>query len=301
MTTENNEVQAPEDEFAAAFAESVAPEGTPPADVAPVTNGEDGNAAEAEGEMGDGGAAATDGGESEPAATEAEGDGAAESSGESNFAQELAKLRQEIAKPAEPPAPAPAAEPEVPAAETPTGFALTEDEQKFLTEYEKDWPEISRAEALKRRKDLYEAVQYVFAQVSQAISPLVDHYKTSEYDSHEAAIKSVHEDYDTVRPQVIDWVGTQTGTRGKVFSEIVKGGTAEEIADLVTIWKEATGKAKPQVTQGSGSPSAPAEPPAKAKQAAQKLSVVSSKRTQVPAVTDANDYDGAWAEATGKS
>lgn len=300
MTIENNEVLAPEDEYAAAFAESVAPEGTPPVDAASATDGGD-DAAEAEDEVAGGESAATDGGEQNPPAEEVEGDGSAEAPGESAFAQELAKLREEITKPAEQAAPAPATEPQVPATEAATGFALTDEEQKFLTEYEKDWPEISRAESLKRRKELYEAVQYVFAQVAQVVTPLVDNFKATEYDMHESAIKAIHEDYDTVRPQVIDWVGTQTGTRGKVFSEIVKGGTAEEIADLVTIWKEATGKAKPQVTQGAGSPSAPAEPPAKAKQAAQKLSVVSSKRTAVPAAQDPNDFDSAWSEATGKS
>ena len=296
MSIENTEVQTPEDEFAAAFAEFTEPAGDKP-------NGEEANAAKAE--------VAVEGGE--PPADAAVEDKQAEVVGqpaeenpaepepESAFAQELAKLREEIAKPAEQTPAAPAAEPEVPEASAPAGLKLTEEEQNFLAEYEKDWPDISKAEAIKRKQEIYAAVQYVFSQMASTLNPIVEKFKESEYSQHEASIKSVHEDYEDVRDDVIKWATSQPGLRGKLFTEVVQSGTAEEISELVTMWKEVHGKTKPTVSQGAGSPTAPAEPPAKAKQAAQKLSVVSSKRTQVPAVPDAHDYDSAWAEATGKS
>lgn len=297
MTTENTEVQAPEDEFAAAFAEFTEPTGDKPkaeeeVDAAEAETGVEGGEPPAdetvEGEPGEDGA--------EPAE-----EGAAEPEVESTFAQELAKLREEIAKPSEPAPAAPAAEPAVPEATAPAGLQLTEEEQKFLTEYEKDWPDISKAEAIKRKQEIYAAVQFVFSQMAGTLNPIVDKFKESEYSQHEAAIKGVHEDYDDVREDVVKWATSQTGLRGKLFTEVVQSGTAEEIADLVSTWKEVHGKTKPQVSQGAGSPAAPAEPPAKAKQAAQKLSVVSSKRTAVPAAQDPNDFESAWAEATGRS
>lgn len=297
MTTENQEAQAPEDEFAAAFAEFTEPTGDKPKEE------DQPNAAQAETDVEVGEPPAAETVEGEQAQTDAEpaADGEAQPEGESTFAQELAKLREEIAKPAEQAPAAPAAEPAVPEASAPVGLQLTEEEQKFLTEYEKDWPDISKAEAIKRKKDIYDAVQYVFAQMAGTLTPIVEKFQESEYSQHESAIKSVHEDYDDVRDDVIKWATSQPGLRGKLFTEVVQSGTADEISELVTTWKEVHGKAKPTVAQGAGSPAAPTEPPAKAKQAAQKLSVVSSKRTAVPAAQDPNDFESAWAEATGRS
>lgn len=296
--TENQEVQTPEDEFAAAFAEL-----TLPAKAQHTEEETDADEAEAGVEGGESPADEVVEGEQGEAGAEPAEEVATEPTGESAFAQELAKLREEIAKPSEPTPAAPAAEPavsETPAA-APTSLQLTEEEQKVLAEYEKDWPDISKAEAIKRKQEIYAAVQFVFSQMAGTLNPIVEKFKESEYSQHEAAIKGVHEDYDDVRDDVIKWATSQTGLRGKLFTEVVQSGTAEEIADLVSTWKEVHGKTKPQVVTGAGSPTAPTEPPAKAKQAAQKLSVVSSKRTAVPAAQDPNDFDSAWSEATGKS
>lgn len=279
---------SPEDQFANAFAELTDPNGAPLAEAPTEEPAEepvdDEPAEEPADEPAD-----------EPAGDELPEEPADEPTDEkSDFAAELAKLRDEIKKPAavdEEPA-------EEPVAELPP--VLSAEELKFLDEYEKDWPDISKAEALKRKADITEAVRYVFEQMTKTIAPVIEHYRNSEYNEHEAAIKAVHEDYDSVKKDVIDWATSQTGTRGRIFNEVVNSGTAEEIADLVSIWKEANGKTKAPVAQGAGSTNAPAETPQKAKQAAQKLSVVSSKRTTMPAVADPNDFDSAWGEATGK-
>jgi len=281
---------SPEDQFANAFAELTDPNGAPMASAdepaeEPTEEPADEPAEEPAEEP-------TEEPADEPAEEPTE-EPADEPEDKTDFAAELAKLREELKKPE--PAEEPTAEP---AAELPP--LLTAEEQKFLDEYEKDWPDISKAESLKRRAEITEAVRYVFQQMTKTIEPIVEHYKNSEYNEHEAAIKAVHEDYDDVKKDVIDWATSQTGTRGRIFNEVVSSGTAEEIADLVSIWKEANGKTKAPVAQGAGSTNAPAEPPQKAKQAAQQLSVVSSKRTTMPVVADPNDFDSAWGEATGK-
>ena len=277
MSTENEIVEdiSPEDEFANAFAELTEPgEKTEETEETPEIVEE---AEEPVEEV-------TEEPEQEPIEEPAE-----EPEEKTDFAGELAKLREELKKPEE-------VVEEPVAAPTPL---LSEEENKFLQEYDADWPDISKAEAIKRKVEIRQAVEYVFAQMQQALNPLMDKFQETEYNQHEAALVAAHSDYNAVKDDVISWVGQQQGVRGKLFGEVVKTGTVEEISELVSIWKEATGKTKPQVS-GAASTPAPTEPPAKAKQAAQKLSVVSSKRTSVPAVSDPNDFDSAWSDATGR-
>ena len=281
MSTENEIVEqeevSPEDEFANAFAELTEPGETPVSEEETPVSEEETPVSEEETPVIE---EETPANEEETPVNEEE---------KTDFAGELAKLREELKKPEEV-----VEEPEV--APTPL---LSEEETKFLQEYDADWPDISKAEAIKRKVEIRQAVEYVFAQMQQAMNPLMDKFRETEYNQHEAALLAAHNDYNEVKDDVISWVGQQQGVRGKLFGEVVKAGTVDEISELVTIWKEATGKTKPQVS-GAASTPVPTEPPAKAKQAAQKLSVVSSKRTSVPAVSDPNDFDSAWSDATGR-
>ena len=209
-------------------------------------------------------------------------------------AEQLRLLREELAGEE---TPAPAAQP--PAARP----VYSEEEQNLLSAYEKDWPDIARAEELKRRKEYRELLEYAFAEVSRVYGPAIQSMQQSESDGHYNEIVTAHPDYDTIVDPVKAWVGEQSPARRAAFSTIVKEGNAEEIIDLIDLYKQAKGIAAPVAAAPSVAPAAAAVPapvvagtPPAAKQAAQRLSVVSSKRSATPVAADPDDFDAAFDE-----
>lgn len=212
-------------------------------------------------------------------------------------AEQLRLLREELT-----PEPVVAAEP-APAAPKPI---YTADELTALAAYEKDWPEISAAEELKRRKEYRELLAYTFSEVQRVYGPAIQSMQDSDSNAHYNEIVTAHADYDTIVDPVKAWVNEQSPARKAAFTTIVKEGTAEEIIDLIDLYKQAKGiitsaaAALAPVVAAQAAPVVTAAPaagtPPAAKQAAQRLSVVSSKRTGVPVTADVDDFDAAFDE-----
>jgi hypothetical protein len=79
------------------------------------------------------------------------------------------------------------------------------------------------------------------------------------------------------------------------MNDVIEKGTAEEIGDLVGRYREVTGK-KPAGAQDDPNPPVDTELSGAAKQAAEALAPVGSKRTAVQSSEDATDFDAAWAK-----
>lgn len=204
-------------------------------------------------------------------------------------AEQLRLLREELT-----PEPPPAPDPVEPAAKP----VYTAEEAALLSAYDKDWPDIAKAEELKRRKEYRELLEYAFAEVNRVYSPFMQTVQQAESDGHYNDIVTAHPDYDNIVDPVKAWVGEQSPARRAAFSTIVKEGTAEEIIDLIDLYKQAKGIAAPAAAPSVATPAVvpvTGTPPA-AKQAAQRLSVVSSKRSATPVVADENDFDAAFDE-----
>jgi len=206
---------------------------------------------------------------------------------------------------AEPPA---AAKPEPtqvePAAETPV---YSEDEATFLKEYDKDWPDIIKGEALKRRGEYRALVNHIFKEIVTTYGPLIERGAAAADSVAEttalSVIQGVHPDYDDkMYDDVHAWAETLTGTRRKIAQGIIEEGAPAEVAELITEFKSATGR-KPKIVAGTdtAAPAAPVktELSAKAKQAARAMSVVDSKRTTPITAADPSDFDSGWDDAVG--
>lgn len=191
----------------------------------------------------------------------------------------------------------PAAEPETKRpAETQDEPApiYTKEEQDFLTAYEKDWPDVAKAEQLRRRAEYKQLVSFVFQEVAGYLKPIVDQVEVVATRTHLSDLQSKVSDYDDVRDKVIDWVGKQPKYLQTAYEQVITEGTADEVADLVSRWRKETGA-------GAGNP-APSTtkrqsetvlPPA-AKQAAAALAPVGSKRSAPSAGIDPGDFQGAF-------
>jgi hypothetical protein len=313
------------DEFSAAFADATAND-TAPAPTTPVpaaTTPAPAAAAEPPPEPTTPAAAAPAGDGGTPVAEPAsEPVTPAATTPEPDAAARLAEIEAEYAeyKKAHPDAPAtPAPAPAAPAAAepapapaapvTPQWYQFTSEEQQILDAYDKDWKDNATAEGIRRKADIYNAVSYVFAEMRNKFEPTLKHFQeVSDAITDQLTLMTLrgqHSDYDSVVEKVGDWVETLPVPFRNGAKQVMESGTPEEVAALVAEYKKANPTAPAVVASGSPTPAATprtgkqgsASLTPQAIQAAQKLSVVGTKRGSTANAVDPNDFDGAWAEA----
>lgn len=211
---------------------------------------------------------------------------------------ELAELRKAKApEPVkeEPPAAAPA--PEMPTLDT----VLNEDEKKFLKEYETDWPDVKKGEALLRkaemaimREEIYREVAAALRQVIGGVTPAIEGYTRSAEEAHFAAIQSKHADYsEKLVEEAAAWAAKQPPYLKQAYLQVLEQGTADEVIDLFAKFKEQTGRVAPQTPP----PSTPPKPVADPAKVSALTPVTSGRQAAVSTAIDPNDFEAAWAQA----
>lgn len=189
---------------------------------------------------------------------------------------------------------APAQEQQAPqqqAAEPPPIY--TPDEQEFLTEYEKDWPDVAKAEALRRRAEYRELTGFIFQTIGPHIQRLNQMAEQLAARAHYTDLKeTVGEDYDTLADQVEAWVDEQPSYLKSAYKNVVVNGTPDEVKDLIDRFKREKGvvQTAPQQQAAPTAPPKKVELPTATKQAADLLAPVDSKRSAV-ASGSLNDMD----------
>lgn len=179
-------------------------------------------------------------------------------------------------------------------AEEEESFYTPEDEA-YLKEYEKDWEDVSKGEALKRRAEYNELVKHIFSEVQKYYAPVEQTLRTLAERAQYADLEQSIPDYDdNLRDNVVSWVDSQPDYLQAAYKEVIQSGTAEQVKDLVSRYKQATGGAS---TKQKASPKPAKKEPElsdDAKKAAQSLAPVSSKRGAVPKGEDKSNYDDAF-------
>jgi hypothetical protein len=178
----------------------------------------------------------------------------------------------------------------------------TEEEQKAIAEFEKNWDEISPVFNIK----LKHAIAAVEAKAARTIAkvveniysdftPLINSHLKSEATSFRGAVLKAHEDYDAVYPKLDGWIKAHPAYLQSGLLKAYNEGTAEEVIDLVSRYKQANG-VKPQAAAPAAPEQGETKKPAAAAAAA--LAPVDTKRTTPkPSGDDPNDYDSAFDEA----
>jgi hypothetical protein len=205
-------------------------------------------------------------------------------------------------------APGTPAAPGAPAAqETPQAPIFTEAEQAQLVAYEKDWPDVAAAEALRRKGEYHDLLGYVFKEVHAYYAPQIDALRAIQNRLHTQEVNSLVPDYsEDLEKNVATWVDSQPSYLQAPMKQVMQTGTSDEIADLIGRYREATGSApapKPAApAAGAAAPAPAAAAPPKtelssaAKQAAESLAPVSTERSAVPQGDDPGDYDSNFAK-----
>lgn len=169
----------------------------------------------------------------------------------------------------------------------------TPEEQTFLSEYEKDWPDVAKAESLRRRAEYRDLVNHVFSEVAKEIVPIAQTMRMLAERAQLTDLREAVEDYDDVRDKVVDWVNNQPKYLQTAYKYVIQHGTPDEVADLVTRYKKEAAPVTPSVSAKK----AESELPTTTKQAVAALAPVSSKRSTVIAADDPNDFESAFAAA----
>lgn len=180
------------------------------------------------------------------------------------------------AAPAAAAAPAPAASAE-PVAAAPKPFEYTQEQKDAVAEYEKEWPEHASYQKVQRdalQHDLLNGVQALLTdfakKVQDGLAPVVNTHLQSETEKHFAAIQAAHKDYAEVIDLVPEWIKTQPAYVQKAMLEVYgdpekgTGGSAKDVIDLLSQFKQATGRAQPQTPSPTAAATAPAAPAAAA-------------------------------------
>lgn len=183
------------------------------------------------------------------------------------------------------------------------------DELAVITEYEKNWPDVSKAEQLKRRAEYSDIFKFVFSEMQKYVAPAFDQLRVIGNNLHMGELKAAVPDYsDTLESDVTAWIGTQPAYLQAPYKQVMQGGTSEEVADLIGRYRATTGVAPAAAPAAPAPAAAPGVPPKAsaaapktelsnaAKQAAASLAPVSGDRSQVPQGEDPQDYQSAFAK-----
>jgi hypothetical protein len=180
----------------------------------------------------------------------------------------------------------------------------SQEEKDFLTGYDKDWADVARGEALKRRAEYDALLKHVFSQVAAFVKPIQETAETLAQRTFTTDVKTAVPDYsDQLRAEVVDWVKSQPTYLQVAYNHVIEEGTVDEVKDLVDRYRTSTGKAAPKPAGAGGA--APKTPDKgnelsdEAKKAAAALAPVDSKRSGVQAPSDPSNFDDAWKEAAG--
>jgi hypothetical protein len=183
---------------------------------------------------------------------------------------------------------------------------FTEAEQKILTDYKQNWPDVAQAEALHRRAEYHDLLKFIFTEVAGQMAPIQETLRAVGNTMHTTELRAAVPDYsENLEADVTSWIDTQPSYLQTGMKQVMQSGTSDEVADLIGRYREANGTPKAQADGQQTPPPAPKDvpkPPAKtelssaAKQAAESLAPVSGERTQVPAGEDPGDFDTAFAK-----
>lgn len=168
---------------------------------------------------------------------------------------------------------------------------FTPEEEKQLQEYQKDWPDVYKAELIQRRAEYKELAGYIFGQVAPYITQLEDNYRRLAERTHLSDLHTAVEDYDDIRDKVVQWAQNQPPYLRAAYNHVIEQGTVDEVSDLISRYRTETGARLAPAT----TPKKETELPPATKQAAASLAPVSSKRSAVPRAVDPQDFESAFA------
>jgi hypothetical protein len=166
------------------------------------------------------------------------------------------------------------------------------DEKTFLEGYEKDWGDVVKGEALKRRAEYRALAQHIFREIAKEFTPIREITEALAERTQLGDLKTAVPDYsDDLRGQVVAWVDQQPAYLQTAYKQVIQQGTVDEVTDLIKRYQKESGAGTPAKTSEKKEP----ELSSATKQAAAALAPVSSKRSVVQQQDDPSNFEAAFA------
>lgn len=190
------------------------------------------------------------------------------------FLREFAETMKEAIKPQ----PQPQAQPR---AEQPR--LMSDEEAALLAKYDEEYPDIARAEFIRRRVEYSQLAQYIMNEIASGFAPMAQMVQAIAERVHLGDIQTSVPDYGQVREDVVAWADKQPPYLRAAYQHVVANGTREEVVDLINRWRADTGRELPTAQpNGAAAPNGvvkPKGPTPEARAAAAALAPVQTKRT----------------------
>lgn len=206
------------------------------------------------------------------------------------LAAEVAELKrqlQENQKPVEKPVEPVKEEPESP---------LNEDDTKALTAMKEDWPEMTRGvESMIKslRSEISSEIKQAVASVFTQLQPALKTVESVATNTFLDQLEKQHSDAEAIYPKVEEWVKSQPGALSAAYKNILDVGSVEEVAEVFTMFKKATGFESQQPSEKNKPRVVPKEKSRKVEQ----MRTMKRERSGISAEVDENDFDSAFERA----
>lgn len=193
---------------------------------------------------------------------------------------------------------------------------LSDDDKAVLAEFEKEWPAVAPAvtkmmehQAAQLEARFARTLLAVVGKLYQDFTPAVQGFQEVAATSFRSKVLAAHDDYDAHADKLQGWIATQPAYLQKSMLEVYNGGSAEDLIDLVSRYKQANGVSKTgantQTTDDAAKQEAArkraaalaAEEAARKAAAASTRPVAGTRATPSTSGVDPNDYDAAFDEA----
>jgi hypothetical protein len=178
---------------------------------------------------------------------------------------------------------------------------LSAEDLATVQAFEKDFPDVAKAQAIVRRAEYKQIVGHVFAEVEKAfnerVAPIAQLVQNLAERTHVGDLKTVVPDYDKLDVgKLAEWVGKQPAYLRGGMDQVMKSGSAEDVKDLVTRFYTETGVKQalvPAVPDPAAAAAATAAETAR-KKAIAALAPVPAKRGDSAAPPSPTDFSGAF-------
>lgn len=207
--------------------------------------------------------------------------------------------------------PKPAEKPEAKKEPEPEKPALTEEEVARLKELNGEWKDVSEMVALQLKsvsdtisKEVAKQVSAIKQEFEQRLQPVQQSVEMTALDRYDAAVKEVHpEVYDkemskAFGDELVEWVQKQPAYLRNAYAEAFGSPDPQDAIDLITRFKNETGKVAEESKGEPEEPAAPAETASKADKdnRLKLMKKPTSRQTKGAESDDPLDFEGGFKE-----
>ena len=191
---------------------------------------------------------------------------------------------------------------------------LTDEEAKAVEEFRKDFPDVAkafdaqlRALSAKYENRVAQLQEQLVSQFDERLAPVVQTIQPLTGNLFVDTITKSHADAFDILPQVEQWVEQQPAFLKAAYNQVLDKGTAKETIELLSHFKQATGKVQDDqkaAEQAKAEAATKAKADAQAKEKEQKLDAqegVRSRQSVKTAGLDPADFDSAFEQFAAKA